>query len=154
MNELDSTRLRELLQYDPSTGIFTWKINRCVVKVGDVAGCVNKASGYYRLRLDGKCYSGHRIAWLYVHGEFPVDQIDHINRIKHDNRISNLRQATQLQNSQNLSNSTGIAKIGKSWIAKVKTNYKSKTIGKFSSKEQAHQAYLEAKQVLHPFFTA
>ena len=84
---LTAERLREVLDYDPDTGVFTRKVRTASsVKVGDVAGSLN-GKGYIRIRVDGRLYFAHRLAWLYVHGEWPVDQVDHINGIKNDNRI-------------------------------------------------------------------
>ena len=95
--------LRSILHYDPATGIFTWKVstsNR--VKVGDVAGCP-EGHGYLQIRVQGRLHKAHRLAWLYVYGTWPKDQIDHINRNRSDNRIANLRDVTQKQNMQNAS---------------------------------------------------
>jgi hypothetical protein len=98
---LNQKTLKKYLDYDPETGIFKWKIARTGIKIGDVVGHLHKTTGYVYIRLLGKRYSGHRLAWLYVHGKFPDNQIDHINRVKNDNRIDNLRDVTQSVNARN-----------------------------------------------------
>src|SRR4029450_2313606 len=101
MTELTAERLRELLDYDPETGDFTWKVNRRCVRSGSVAGNVNCVDGYCYIGVDARRYHAHRLAWLYIKGAWPNDQIDHINGNKADNRFANLRQATHSQNQAN-----------------------------------------------------
>lgn len=94
-------RLRELLSYDPETGIFTWRVprgGRC--KVGEVAGTVRER-GYVNVCLDGALYRAHRLAWLYVYGTWPAGEVDHINGVTGDNRIGNLRDLPADVNCQN-----------------------------------------------------
>lgn len=88
------------LHYDPYTGVFRRRIALCnKVKVGDIAGRTD-TSGYSAIRVCGRLYKAHRLAWLYVYGEMPV-VIDHINGVKSDNRILNLRNCTSKQNAEN-----------------------------------------------------
>ena len=115
--ELTQERLKELLHYDPETGVFTWKVqtsNR--VHVGDAAGAT-EPNGYRRIRVDSGNYRAHRLAWLYVHGKFPEGKLDHHDRDKRNNRISNLRPATDSQNGLNkglqTNNTSGY--VGVSW---------------------------------------
>ncbi len=99
--DLTATEVREWLDYDPATGILTWKETaNGRVKVGMRAGTLHH-TGYRIITLLRRIYMEHRIIWLWVYGEWPEDQIDHCNRIKDDNRICNLRQATRLQNAVN-----------------------------------------------------
>lgn len=144
--ELTAEKLRELLHYDPETGIFTWRVSAAnSVKVGDVAGCSN-GNGYLRLRLQSRLYHAHRLAWLYVYGEWPKGQIDHINRDRSDNRISNLREVTNKQNAQNSSkpsnNTSGHPgvywyKQSSKWQAKITHNQKHIHLGCFATIEDA-----------------
>ena len=102
--ELTAERLREVLAYDPDTGVFTWKARTSPfsrVNVGDVAGNLRR-DGYIEICVDGRKHQSHRLAWLYVYGEWPADQIDHINGIRTDNRIANLREANNAENHHNL----------------------------------------------------
>lgn len=98
---LTAERLRTLLTYEPETGIFriaTYRGGR--KKAGEVAGAVN-SSGYICIKVDGRKYQAHRLAWLYVHGAWPPDVIDHVNGNRTDNRLSNLRCATRRENKHN-----------------------------------------------------
>jgi HNH endonuclease len=89
------TRLKEFLHYDPETGVFTWLVKPCRnILAGSIAGNVMN-EGYVMVKIDRKNYKAHRLAWLYVHGTFPPDQLDHINRGRADNRLCNLRLSTQ-----------------------------------------------------------
>jgi hypothetical protein len=99
-------RLKELLNYDPNTGLFRWKGNfGHGTKEGKIAGTLRKAndrqSGRRAIGIDGKIYRAHHLAWLYMTGNWPSRQVDHCNRIKSDDRWENLRLATQEQNSRN-----------------------------------------------------
>ena len=90
---LTAERLRELLNYDPLTGVFSWRVNgRGRSGVGTVAG----GSNHKRIAIDKKEYFVHRLAWLYVHGCWPTEDIDHINGDPSDNRIANLREANSV----------------------------------------------------------
>lgn len=106
---LTQERLKELLHYDPETGVFTWK-RRTTGKnytswnskyAGKRAGNVNKPSGYVYIYVDNENYSAHRLAWLYMHGEFPSFHIDHADMDRANNASSNLRLATQSENLAN-----------------------------------------------------
>lgn len=96
---MEQTRLKELLHYDPNTGIFTWRVNRRgrFARKGSVAGTVD-FNGYIAMGVDNRRYYAHRLAWLYVFGYYPPEDTDHINEIKTDNRIVNLRCASRSEN--------------------------------------------------------
>lgn len=145
------------LSYDPSTGLFTWLQQCGRVKKGEVAGTVN-GKGYVQIRIKGRIYLAHRLAWLCVHGELPASLLDHINMDKQDNRIANLRLSNKSQNSQNTltsaANTSGYKGVSWSkqfnkWRASIKLNQKSKHLGLFDSKEDANAAYCKAAQTMH-----
>lgn len=100
--ELTADHLRHLLHYDPLTGAWTWMnpLPRSKMRRGDIAGRLTD-QGRRQIRIASGFYYGSRLAWLYMTGEWPKDQIDHINRLKGDDRWENLREATQSQNSYN-----------------------------------------------------
>ena len=139
------------LDYDPLTGDFTWRVTvNGRAKAGTIAGC--KSNEYWAIRVAGKLHLAHRLAWFYVHGEWPK-QIDHINGIGSDNRIANLRLATPAQNAANMkrvkTNTTGFKgvsfKKGK-WRANIKHAGRAIQIGTFASPEEAHAAYIAASR--------
>lgn len=136
-----------MLNYDPELGVFTWRVKRSnngTVNAGDVAGCVN-GSGYIVISIDGKIHYAHRLAWLYMKGYPPADQIDHSNTIRTDNRWSNLREANCAENlrnrgkqSNNTSGFKGVVKEGGKWRARIDFNGKKYQLGCFSTIEEAN----------------
>lgn len=154
-------RLRELLEYNHETGDFV-RMTRIpgVCRPGDIAGTID-TKGYVNIVIDGRRYKAHRLAWLYVHGEWPASQIDHVNMIKSDNRFENLRPATQSQNQGN----TGVRKTNTSgfkgvffkkshskWCALAHRNGSRWHIGYFRTPEEAHSAYVAASAELYGEF--
>lgn len=99
---LSADLLRHYLHYDPLTGAWTWMnpLPRSKMRRGDTAGRIMD-NGRRQIRISGSFFYSSRLAWLYMTGEWPADQIDHKNRIKDDDRWDNLREATQSQNSFN-----------------------------------------------------
>jgi len=100
-DKLKAERLRERLHYDAGTGVFTRRVGSGHARAGDMAGTVH-STGYVRISIDGGKYTAHHLAWLYVHGLWPSDQIEHINRKRSDNRLVNLkeRRATRQRAAQ------------------------------------------------------
>ncbi len=159
-DNLTAQRLRELLNYDPDTGVFTRRLkNANCVKVGDVAGGLD-GRGYCRFRIDGKKHRAHRLAWLYMHGDWPLGEIDHINGLPADNRISNLRDVSHAENVQNVHKPNkdnescefrGVHwhRRDLKWTAQIRANGKIKWLGAFPTKEAAAEAYKQAKRVHH-----
>ena len=162
VQSLTQDRLKELLNYNPDTGVFVWKVDRKAVKAGDVAG-KRHHSGYWNLFVDGKWLMAHRAAWLYVHGVWPDGDIDHINRIRDDNRLCNLRTANRAENCQNQPTSrnnrsgvTGVLwhKAAKKWVAQINIDRKLRHLGVFETKELAVEARKAAELAHYPFKAA
>lgn len=150
-------RLRELLHYDPETGVWTWlarTTNR--VDVGFVAGSMSR--GKVSIRIDGKLHLSHRLAVLYITGDWPSGVVDHVNGDSGDNRWSNLRDVSQrvnLQNrrspsSNNRTGLLGVSRRNRRFQASIKVDGPRIYLGTFDTPEQAHEAYLAAKRRLHP----
>lgn len=157
---LTRDRLKSLFSYDHETGAFSRLSSVGGSTTGTVAGGVNKTHKYRFLRVDGVRYPEHRLAWLYMTGSMPPDQIDHKDGNRANNRFSNLRLATYFQNSQNRpvksSNSSGYRgvtwhKNNQMYHARIMVNGRSHSLGYFHSPEEAHDAYLDAKRRLHRF---
>jgi len=155
---LTQSRLKELLNYDPETGIFTWVANRQKVTIGDVAGTINK--GYRAIRIDGKQYKAHRLTFLYMTGNFPKEHTDHIDGDKLNNRWANLRGCTHAENHQNRASHKGSSskyvgvgwhKASQKWRADIKINGKQKFLGRFETEIAAYASYCKAKSELHAF---
>lgn len=146
--DLTQEELKRLFHYDENTGIFTRLISRSQTKAGDTATCVN-GCGYIVIGINHVLHSAHRLAWLYVHGAWPANQIDHINGLRSDNRIANLREATSRINNQNRTTAKGYCAERGGWKASIGVNGKTKHIGRFSTKEEARAAYLAAKKIYH-----
>lgn len=137
-------RLREKLRYEPETGVFNWRSS------GDVAGHSGKR--YWYIKVDNVKYYAHRLAWLYMTGEWPEHGIDHIDGDRYNNRFSNLRDIPQGENvrnsslrSDNTSGLRGVCARGRRWVAAIGVNRKTVTLGSFATKEEAGAAYLAAR---------
>lgn len=160
-NFLTAERLRDVLDYDSDTGVFRWKItgNRAL-SAGDRAGCIHPR-GYVHIKIGHFSYAAHRLAWLYVHGTWPVRHLDHRNGVRSDNRLSNLRPCNGSgENNQNTgrysSNRSGFPGVGwhkasGRWRARIDVQGRQHHLGTFESFEDAKQAYLAAKGMLHRF---
>lgn len=138
-------RLKNLLTYERTTGLFYWKTSKGGAKKGKAAGTIMK-SGYRYIGIDRRSYRAPRLAWLYIYGTFPVNEIDHIDGIKDNNGINNLRDCTRKQNSENKkaykSSQTGFIGVSyredaKKYIARVMHNGKNYHLGYFITKDLA-----------------
>lgn len=149
-NMLTTERLRHMLNYDPDTGEFTWRVDAGrwgAIKAGTKAGAT-MGNGYLCIGLDGKNYSAHRLAWQHYYGDLPPNYIDHINRVKTDNRIANLREADKSQNAQNTSvradNKTGfrgVVRQGAKFSAKIMFSGRQISLGTFKTAKEASEFY-------------
>ncbi len=165
---LTAERLREVLDYDPVTGVFHWRVSpRQNVKAGSVAGHC-QADGYWRVRIDRRAYLAHRLVWLYVHGEWPPAMIDHRHGERSTARLDELRPATRSQNLANAKlskvNTSGFKGVSwhkrqRAWVAQIgkaengkRRNYH---LGYFADPKQAHEAYVaKARELFGEFARA
>lgn len=159
---LTQKELRKALNYDPLTGLFTWASPRKSVNVGEVAG--DFSGRYVRIKFQQKSYPASCLAWLWMTGAWPDNEVDHFDTNKHNNRWGNLREATRTQNSYNArpmrgkkySSLKGVSFVKgrkKGWVAHIRTGGKhSKFIGFYATAEEAHAAYaVKAKELRGEF---
>lgn len=150
---LTAERARELLAYDPETGILTWKITRPGAPAGAVVG-TKTPEGYIQIEVEYRLYRAHRVIWLMQTGRWPEHNVDHRNRVRDDNRWENLREATPLQNSwnrgkcsRNTSGKVGVHPINDLlWGAEIGVNGRNIKLGRFTCKEEAIAARCEAER--------
>lgn len=149
---LSAETVRKFLSYNPETGMFTRRTNTYGAKAGDVAGHVTKR-GYIEIDVGGCRCLGHRLAWLYVYGEWPKSQIDHKDRNTSNNAIKNLRPATPSQNAFNTKKRAGTGtplkgahwcKRTNCWRPSIKVDGRTIYLGRFETAQEAHAAYLGA----------
>jgi len=146
--------IKEILDYDPDTGVFTWKQKLSAKQyIGDTAGSTD-GKGYRILRIRKSNYKAHRIAYYYVTGCDPAElQIDHINQVKNDNRFQNLRLVTNSLNAHN-NKRTGVHKhklTGK-WTAVFTLDKVKHYLGLFDTQQEALTAYSLKKEELLPAY--
>lgn len=162
MTNLTQEYLKSLISYNLLTGIFVWKTRPldsfATTRAGKIwntrfanktAGTTHGGNGYLQIKINGESCLAHRLAWLYVHGSMPVDQIDHISHDRLDNRLVNIRACTRTDNQKNKSmdkrNSSGFTgvswfKRGSKWRADIRVNGKLKYLGSFSDIKDAINA--------------
>jgi hypothetical protein len=153
--KLTQEQLKRILDYNPETGIFIHKLSpNGRIKKGHIAGTSGKDT-YVKIKINFTLFLAHRLAWLYIHGYFPENDIDHVNRIKNDNRIINLREASRSCNIRNASirsdNKTGITGIyydskHNRWVAGITINGNSQYIGRFKTLAEAAYARWTAEK--------
>lgn len=157
---LTQERLKEVLHYEPENGLFTWRINTSVAKPGERAGC-DHGMGYRNIGIDYKKYLEHTLAYLYMTGEMPPFEIDHINGDKADNRWVNLRSATRSQNGHNKPNGRrgsgggfpGVRLHGGKYVSRIELG-SSKYLGLFYTVAEARVRRLLEEKVLFERFTS
>ena len=160
---LTQERLKAVLDYDSTNGLFNWRVsNNGRIRVGQRAGSLKPPLGYVQIKVDRVLYAAHRLAWLWVHGTFPENHIDHIDGDHANNRLANLRDVPVGINAQNLrrarSNNESTKLLGVSrrnktrggFQARIRFEGKEKRLGTFPTAEQAYAAYVAAKRELHP----
>lgn len=153
---ISAERLRQLLDYDRTSGLFMWREDRAqVVKAGDPAGY--SCNGYTYIHVEGRAYPAHNLAWLHVTGQWPAFEVDHRNGVRHANHWLNLRDVTHQTNAENrvranANNSTGMLGVtfcrGR-YQARIRVDGKLQFLGSFDTPEKAHGVYLAAKRELH-----
>ena len=157
---LTADRLRQVLHYDPSTGFFTWLVKRGRQSAGTRAG-TKAGDGAIHICVDGVVYNAHRLAFLYMTGRWPTEEIDHRNVTNDDNRWENLREATRVQNSVNVrvkrhcrSGLKGafLTKSGKRWFSVLTVNRRQQRLGTFDTPEEASAAYFKAAKAVYGEF--
>lgn len=153
-------QLKAMLNYDEKTGVFSWAKPHGKMRQGRQAGYLSW-NGYIEIKINKRVYLAHRLAWLFVHGNFPSEHTDHIDGNRANNAISNLREASIAQNLQNQRvayerNSSGMLGVHKArgkWKAQISVGGKTIYLGMFNTPEEAHSKYVVAKRQHHPFCT-
>lgn len=152
INNLTQEELKSILHYNPKTGIFTRKISAGGRKVGSIAGRPNNID-YIRIGINGTDYLAHRLAFLYMTGSFPKDQVDHTNQKRSDNRFDNLSECSNQENGMNCqlskNNTSGFNGVcfdvpRNKWQAQIMVDGKSKHLGRFQGFEEAVSARKKA----------
>ena len=159
MTKITAERLKQIVNYDPNNGQFTWAQARKKCTKGAVAGYSDKRTGYKYVRLDWVIYAQHRLAWLYMYGRWPDGELDHINHDTGDNRIANLRECVDgvvnQHNKQAPKNNTSgyvgvdFHKASGKWRARIKAGETYHHLGLFDTAEEANEVRLAAKQKYH-----
>lgn len=120
ISDLTKNAVERLLDYNPETGRFVWKINTKGARAGREAGVIVR-DGYRRISINRRHYFAHCIAMLLMTGEWPTTEIDHIDGIPSNNTWTNLRMASRKQNGRNRkinrNNTSGFK--GVSWSSKA-----------------------------------
>lgn len=150
---IDADVLRSLLEYNPETGIFVNRINRSPnAKCKSVAGSLQN-TGYISIHICGRKYLAHRLAYLYMTGGWPRNQIDHINGVRSDNSWVNLRDCTNGENMRNLKRAgKNIYPNGSGFMVKIQKDNKEFYLGTFRTYEEARGVAEQARMEYHGKF--
>ena len=150
---IDSDVLRDLVEYDPETGLFVNKVNRSPnAKIRSVAGSLQN-TGYISIHIRGRKYLAHRLAYLYMTGGWPKNQIDHINGIRSDNSWANLRDCTNGQNMRNLKrDGKNIHPNGSGFMVKIQKDNREFYLGTFKTYDRAKEVAVQARKDFHGVF--
>ena len=154
---LTAERLREVLSFDPESGVFTWRVsNGRRAVAGREAGFVH-SKGYRRIRIDGALYEAHRLAFLFMTGAWPTQGIDHRDGDPSNNAWSNLREATPSQNRANSRPQCSALPKGVSWNgsgfrARISANGDRVHLGTYATPAEAALVYKAAAKDLHGEF--
>jgi len=158
---LTQEQLKQLLHYDPETGVFTWRVDRTgTAKAGMEAGSVH-VRGNVRISVNKRYYRANRLAWLYMTGEWPTVEVDHKDTDQTNNRWANLRLATRGQNACNRkaqkNNTSGFKGVSLykptgRWLAQIRIKGQHRHLGYHATPEEAHAAYCKASKELHGEF--
>jgi hypothetical protein len=149
---LTCTEVRRIFRYEAETGIFFWLIDTKNTAAGDVAGS-QQSRGYWHIGINGRLFVAHRLAWLYVTGEWPLGHVDHINGVRSDNRFANLRIATASQNARNSrmrsDNACGYKGVHykkrlNKFVAQIRVDGRVHHLGVFKTADEAPAAYWKA----------
>lgn len=159
VSTLTQSRLKEVLHYNPNTGVFTWIARIKGICIGSRAGCIhtNKRTGYRHIfiRVDRSLYKAHRLAFLYMTGMWPTNEVDHEDHDGINNKWKNLRDVTHVENHQNLSkpsdNTSGVVgvcwhKTYSKWTARIRANKKNIFLGCFAEFSDAVSARMAAEK--------
>ncbi len=151
MKIVSASVVREMFDYNPETGVLTWRVKRNRMKPGDIAGCLHH-QGYIVVTIDGRQYQGHRVAWAHYYGEWPKGGLDHRDTVRRHNWIKNLRRATNVEQNRNRTlspkNKAGLKGVSTETVsgyvyyrATIYDQGNKINLGNFKTPQEAHAAY-------------
>lgn len=163
---LTAKRLRQLLSYDPETGLFTRLVDRCKHRAGEIAGSISDV-GYTVIGVDGKTYQASRLAVLWMTGEWPPNEVDHRDNDPQNNKWANLRPATRAEQTRNVRSKCNVLgfkgvtahlpgpgnrRTTVRYQASIRIDGRQTYLGSFGTPEEAHAKYVsKAREVFGDF---